>query len=174
MRDSTIVSIVAIATGALVGIAGAYIGAKKQRELAREERHQDRHAGVYVDLFDLVLRARDDARIPASVPDDDPTRPAPVTEEDWRAIRPRLAAFGTDQIRKLVHDLTGDLGRYQGAKHALREAEQAVVAHQPAGADLVQQRDACVKEFEARSDDVVEHCQEIDSAIRKELGADEK
>jgi hypothetical protein len=173
LRDSTIVSIVAIATGALVGIAGAYIGAKKQRELAREERHQDRHAGVYVDLFDLVLRARDDARIPASVPDDDPTRPAPVTEEDWRAIRPRLAAFGTQKIRELVHDLTGDLVRYQAAKRALREAEHAV-DNQPATADLIAERDACQKEFKARSEDVVEHCQEIDRAIRTELGADEK
>jgi hypothetical protein len=172
--ESTVISIVAIAAGAVVGVAGAYIGAKKQRELAREERHQDRHAGVYVDLFDLVLRARDDARMPASIPDDAPTRPKPVTEEEWRAIRPRLAAFGTDRIRGLVHDLTGDLGRYQTAKHALRDAEQRVADHQPAGADLIAARDACQKEFDARSDDVVEQCQEIDDAIRKELGADEK
>jgi hypothetical protein len=174
VKESTIISIVAIAAGALVGIAGAYIGAKKQRELAREERHQDRHAGVYVDLFDLVLRARDDARIPASVPDDDPTRPAPVTEEDWRAIRPRLAAFGTQKIRGLVHDLTVDLSRYQAAKHSLRDAEQVVKDNQPASADLIQQRDACLNDFKARRDDVIEHCQAIDSAIRKELGADER
>jgi hypothetical protein len=173
LEESTVISIVAIAAGAVVGVAGAYIGAKKQRELAREERHQDRHAGVYVDLFDLVLRARDDARIPATVPDDDATRPTPVTEEDWRAIRPRLAAFGTDDIRELVHDLTSDLVRYQDAKHALRDAEQVVKDNEPASADLIQQRDDCRKEFEARSDAVIEYCQEIDNAIRKDLGTDE-
>lgn len=174
MKESTLISIVAIAAGALVGIVGAYIGAKKQRDLAREERHQDRHAGVYVDLFDLVLRARDEARIPATVPDDDATRPTPVTEEEWREIRPRLAAFGTQGIRESVHDLTGKLFRYQTAKHALRDAEQIVKDNQPASADLIQQRDACLNDFKARSDDVIERCQDIDSAIRKELGADEK
>jgi hypothetical protein len=97
-----------------------------------------------------------------------------VTEEDWRAIRPRLAAFGTQKIRELVHDLTGDLVHYQAAKRALREAEQGVEDHQPATADLIAERDACQKEFKARSEDVVEHCQEIDRAIRTELGADEK
>jgi uncharacterized protein YdaU (DUF1376 family) len=173
MEDNTIVSIVAIGAGALVAIVGAYIAAKKQRDLAREERLQDRHAGVYVDLFDLVLRARDDARIPATAPDDDPARPAPVTEDEWRAIRPRLAAFCTDNIRTLVHDLTGELARYETAKSAVREAEQ-LVQENPTNADLIQSRDACLKESAARSDDLVALSEEIDTAIRKELGASDR
>jgi hypothetical protein len=79
-----------------------------------------------------------------------------------------------EHIRGLVHDLTVDLVRYQTAKQAMRDAEQAVKDHQPASADLIEQRDACLTDFKARSDDVIEHCQEFDGAIRRELGANEE